>query len=122
MRTRQQAREWCRQQIAFYGTTPNYRPVFESNGEGHLTDQLRETFKADPRDVAALRAAVPEDAVDRYAVAGTPDEVRRQAGGLAPLADHWVVSSPWYHMASADMEANFTATLQALGGLRSGSA
>lgn len=104
----------AKQQIAFYGTTPNYQPVFDSYGDGHLTDRLRAAFKRDRRDVAALRAAVPEEAVDRYAVAGTADEVRDRLAGMAHLADHWVVGGPWYRMDAQDMAANLMATMAAL--------
>ena len=111
---RRQAREWCKQQIAFYGTTPNYQPVFDSYGDGHLTDRLRAVFKADPRDVEALRAAVPEEAVDRYAVAGTADEVRDRLTAMAPLADHWVIGGPWYRMGMEQLGANLVATMEAM--------
>ncbi|MEE8602807.1 LLM class flavin-dependent oxidoreductase [Euzebya tangerina] len=109
-----QAREWAKQQIAFYGTTPNYKGVFESYGDGHLTDELRAVFKADRGNVDALRAAVPESAVDRYAVAGTPDEVADQLASMSHLADHWVVGGPWYLMTPEEAEANLIATLDTL--------
>ncbi len=111
----QQAREWCKQQIAFYGTTPNYKGVFDSYGDGHLTDELRAVFARDKRDVDALRAAVPDEAVDRYAVAGTPDEVRDRFDSMAHLADHWIIGGPWYRMGMEAMGANVMATLEALG-------
>lgn len=108
------AREWCKQQIAFYGTTPNYKAVFESYGDEHLTDELRAVFKRDRKDVAALRAAVPDEAVDRYAVAGTPDEVRDRLAAMEHLADHWVIGGPWYRMGFDELAANMTATLETL--------
>jgi probable F420-dependent oxidoreductase len=97
------AREWCKQQIAFYGTTPNYRGVFESYGDEHLLDDLRRAFRADRKDVEALRAAVPDEAVDRYAVAGTPDEVRDRLREFEGLADHVVIGGPWYRMRTEDL-------------------
>ena len=107
----QQAREWCKQQIAFYGTTPNYRAVFESYGDEHLLDTLRTVFKRDRTDVEALRAAVPEEAVDRYAVAGTPAEVRDRLRELEPLADHVVIGGPWYRMHDEELLETTGATL-----------
>lgn len=109
-----QAREWAKQQIAFYGTTPNYKPVFESYGDGYLTDNLRSVFKTDRMDVRALRAAVPEEAVDRYAVAGTAEEVRDRLAAMDHLADHWVVGGPWYLMTPEDTKANLGLTMEAL--------
>lgn len=112
---RQKAREWAKQQIAFYGTTPNYQAVFDSYGDGHLTAELREVFKADRKDYAALRAAVPEEAVDRYAVAGTPDEVRDRLAEMDHLADHWIIGAPWYGLGMAEMGENLIAILETLG-------
>lgn len=111
-----EARGWAKQQIAFYGTTPNYKAVFESYGDEHLTDQLRNQWQRDKRDVAALRAAVPDEAVERYAVAGTPDEVRDQIAALDDrgLADHWVIGGPWYRMSMEELGRNAMATLDAL--------
>ncbi len=57
------AREWAKQQIAFYGTTPNYHGVVASYGDENLTDELRSVFRHSPEDVEALRAAVPGAAV-----------------------------------------------------------
>ena len=111
-----EARAWAKQQIAFYGTTPNYRAVFETYGDEHLMDGLRSQFARDRRDVEALRALVPEEAVDRYAVAGTPEEVRDRIADLdgRGLADHWVIGGPWYRMRPADIARNTRATLDAL--------
>ncbi len=112
----QEAREWAKQQIAFYGTTPNYKAVFATYGDEHLMDPLRDQFKKDKRDIEALRALVPEEAVDRYAVAGTPDEVRDRIADLDArgLADHWVIGGPWYRMSMEDLGRNAMATMDAL--------
>ena len=112
-----EARAWAKQQIGFYGTTPNYKAVFASYGDEHLMDALRDQWKRDNTDVEALRACVPEEAVDRYAVAGTADEVRDRIEELdgRGLADHWVVGGPWYRMSMEDLGRNAMATLDALG-------
>lgn len=111
------AREWCRQQIAFYGTTPNYRAVFASYGDEHLMDELRDVFRRDRTDIAALRAAVPDEAVDRYAVAGTPDEVRDRLVELSDLADHVVIGGPWYGMRDDDLLETTRATMEVVASL-----
>jgi probable F420-dependent oxidoreductase len=109
-----EARGWAKQQIAFYGSTPNYRGVFETYGDEELTGLLRAQFARDPRDTAALRALVPDEAVERYAVAGTPASVRDRIAALAPLADHWAIGGPWYRLAPDDLRRNLVATVEAL--------
>jgi alkanesulfonate monooxygenase SsuD/methylene tetrahydromethanopterin reductase-like flavin-dependent oxidoreductase (luciferase family) len=86
----------AKQQIAFYGTTPNYRGVFDSYGDGALTDQLRTVFKRDPKDLDALVAAVPDEAVERYAVAGTADEVADRLAVIEDQVDHVILGGAWY--------------------------
>jgi alkanesulfonate monooxygenase SsuD/methylene tetrahydromethanopterin reductase-like flavin-dependent oxidoreductase (luciferase family) len=113
---RDRAREEAKQQIAFYGTTPNYQAIFEANGEGHLTGQLREVFKKDPTNVEALRAAVPDDAVDRYAVAGTPDEVKDRLAEYHPHADELMFNVPWYRVKAERMAEGLAAILDTFGG------
>lgn len=116
----ERARQWCKQQIAFYGTTPNYKGVFASYGDEHLLDELRVVFRRDRTDVEALRAAVPDEAVDRYAVAGTPDEVRDRLRELADLADHVVVGGPWYRMRDEDLMETTGLTLDVVADLARG--
>ena len=113
----ERAREWCKQQIAFYGTTPNYRGVFESYGDEHLLDELRAVFRRDRRDVDALRAAVPDEAVDRYAVAGTPAEVRDRLRELEPLCDQVVIAGPWYRMRPEELFESAGMTLDVVADL-----
>jgi probable F420-dependent oxidoreductase len=84
-------------QIGFYGTTPNYKGVFASYGDEDLTDRLREAWKAEDR-YEALIATVPDEAVERYAVAGTPDEVRDQLGEYEELVDNLVLGPAWYQV------------------------
>jgi probable F420-dependent oxidoreductase len=112
---REVARAEAKQQIAFYGTTPNYQAVFEASGEGHLTGQLRDAFKKDPTNVEALRAAVPDHAVDRYAIAGTPDEVRDRLDAYKPHADHLMFNVPWYRMPADRMIDGLNAMLDTFG-------
>jgi probable F420-dependent oxidoreductase len=105
----------AKQQIAFYGTTPNYRGVFDSYGDGALTGLLREVFKRDPRDLDALVAAVPDEAVERYAVAGTPDEVRDRLGAIESHVDHIILGGAWYGVRPERMAENLWAILETFG-------
>jgi probable F420-dependent oxidoreductase len=105
----------AKQQIAFYGTTPNYQGVFASYGDDALTGQLRDVFKRDPRDLDALVAAVPDEAVERYAVAGTPDEVRDRLGRIEQHVDHVILGGAWYGVRPERMAENLWAILETFG-------
>lgn len=104
----------AKQQIGFYGTTPNYKGVFESHGDGELTARLREAWKADDR-LEALVAAVPDEAVERYAVAGTPDEVRDQIAEYTRRVDHLILGPAWYKVPQQRMAENLWAMLETFG-------
>ena len=105
----------AKQQIAFYGTTPNYQGVFASYGDEELTGQLRAVFKQDPANVDALVAAVPDEAVDRYAVAGTPDEARDKLAALEKHVDHIILGGAWYRVPTERLAENLWAILETFG-------
>ena len=71
-------------QIAFYGSTRTYRPVFEAHGWGAVSDQLHELLARG--DTAAMAALVTPEMLDAYSVAATwdelPGELARRYGGL----------------------------------------
>lgn len=102
-------------QIAFYGTTPNYRGVFASHGDEWLTDHLRSVWKETDRDYDALVAAVPDEAVERYAVAGTADEARDRLGDLERHVDHVILGGAWYGVSSGRLAENLMAILETFG-------
>lgn len=105
----------AKQQIAFYGTTPNYRGVFESYGDGELTGELRRVWKETDRDLDALVAAVPDESVERYAVAGTPEEVREQLPGYAARVDHLILGGAWYRVPVERLGENLWLILRTFG-------
>jgi probable F420-dependent oxidoreductase len=55
-----------RAQIAFYGSTSAYRPVFETHGWGDLTDRLKEPVRAG--DVDGMAALIDDDVVEAFAI------------------------------------------------------
>ena len=105
----------AKQQIAFYGTTPNYRPVFDSYGDGELTDQLRTVWKDSGQDIDAMVAAVPDEAVERYAVAGTPDEVKDKLAVYDAHVDHLILGGAWYRVSPQRLAENLWAILETFG-------
>jgi probable F420-dependent oxidoreductase len=102
-------------QIAFYGTTPNYRPVFAAHGDEALMDELRRVWVASKQDLDALVAAVPDAAVERYAVAGTADEVRDRIASLERHVDHLILGGAWYRVPLSRMAENLSAILETFG-------
>lgn len=104
----------AKQQIGFYGTTPNYKGVFASYGDEELTGRLREAWKADDR-LEALIATVPDEAVERYAVAGTPDEVRDQLAPYEELVDNLILGGAWYKVPPERLAENLWLILRTFG-------
>lgn len=67
------SREAVRQQLAFYGTTPAYLPVFELHGYGGLHPELKALARDDRwQDMAAL---IDDELIEAIAVVGEPGEV-----------------------------------------------
>lgn len=70
--------------LAFYGSTPAYRPVLEVEGWGDIQPQLNTLSKTG--DIAAMGALVTDEMLDTLAVRGTPEdcasELERRFGDL----------------------------------------
>ncbi|GIF14736.1 TIGR03617 family F420-dependent LLM class oxidoreductase [Actinoplanes teichomyceticus] len=74
---RARAEQAVRAQIAFYASTPAYRPVLEVHGWGELADRLNVLSRR--QDWAAMAAEIGDDVLDAFAVSGDPAAV---AAGL----------------------------------------
>ena len=74
-----------RQQIAFYGSTPAYRPVLELHGWGELQDELKAMTKRGEWD--RMAELIDDEMVQTFAVVGTPEEavaeIKRRYGDIA---------------------------------------
>lgn len=103
----------ARGQVAFYGTTPNYRAVFAANGHEHMTDLLRTTWQRTGGDRDAMVDAMPEDVALHYAVAGTPDEVRDLLAEHAGLVDHLVLGGAWWKVPPTRVAENLFGLMEA---------
>lgn len=112
---REVARREAAAQIAFYGTTPNYLPVFASHGDEHLMDEYRRVFVSSGRDPEAMAAAVTDEVLDRYAVAGTPDEVRDRVAEFSSHLDHLILGGAWFGVPQQRMAENLWAILETFG-------
>lgn len=74
----------ARQQIAFYGSTPAYRPVLELHGWGDLGDELHRLSKQG--EWVQMGECVDDEVLHTFAVVAEPDDVasrmRERYGGL----------------------------------------
>jgi probable F420-dependent oxidoreductase len=77
--------QFVKQQIAFYGSTPAYRPVLELHGWGELQDELNAMTKRGEWD--KLAELIDDAMVQAFAVVGTPEdaiaEIKRRYGDVA---------------------------------------
>ena len=112
---RERAMREAKQQIGFYGTTPNYRAVFASYGEEELTDRLREAWKSSHGAPEALADVIPDASVEHYAAVGTPEEVRDRLAEFEAHVDQVIVGSPWYGIDPVRIEENTAALIETLG-------
>jgi probable F420-dependent oxidoreductase len=76
---------FIKNQIAFYGSTPAYRPVLELHGWGELQDELKAMTKRGEWD--SMSELIDDEVLNTFAVVGTPEEaiaeVKRRYGDIA---------------------------------------
>lgn len=79
-----QAAQGTRQQIAFYGSTPAYRPVLELHGWGGLQDDLNRMSKQGKW--AEMGELIDDEILNTFAVVGEPEtigpELQRRYGDV----------------------------------------
>jgi probable F420-dependent oxidoreductase len=66
-------RDALRMRIAFYGSTPAYKVVFDAHGWGDLQPELNRMTKAN--EWASMPSLVTDEVVDAFVVSATPDEL-----------------------------------------------
>ena len=81
------SREAVREQLAFYGTTPAYLPVFELHGYGELHPELRRLSKQGRwREMAGL---IDDELIETVAVVGEPGSIAGKiCTRLDGISDH----------------------------------
>jgi probable F420-dependent oxidoreductase len=70
---RARAERAIRRQIAFYGSTPAYRPVLELHGWGELHDRLNALSRQQAWE--EMTDLITDDVLDAFAVSGSPEQV-----------------------------------------------
>jgi probable F420-dependent oxidoreductase len=87
------AKQAARMQIAFYGSTPAYRPVLECHGRGELQARLRELSRRG--GWSEMADLVDDDLLECIAVVGPPDEIaERVRARCASFAQRVSLVSP----------------------------
>jgi probable F420-dependent oxidoreductase len=67
------SREAVREQIAFYGTTPAYRPVLDVHGRGELHEELKRRARAG--EWSAMAELIDDEFLEAIAVVGEPHAI-----------------------------------------------
>jgi probable F420-dependent oxidoreductase len=108
-KTFEEARAVVRRQIAFYGSTPAYKGVLDSIGQGELQPVLNRMSKEGKwEEMAEL---ISDDILQAFAVVGEPDtiapQIKQRYGGLIDRV------SAAYGTIPADTQADIVKALQA---------
>lgn len=87
-------REWVRYRIAFYGSTPAYRPVMSLHGWDDLADKLLHMTKTGQWQKMA--AEVPDEVLDEFCVYTTydalPAAIEARFGGISDTVELMIES------------------------------
>jgi probable F420-dependent oxidoreductase len=99
-----------RQQIAFYASTPPYRPVFDLEGWGEIADQLKALAARGRWDEMA--GLITDDMLDRFALRGgwaeLPAKLRAKYDGLLDRVSYY------FPLVPGENEAGWRASAAAL--------
>lgn len=88
------ARREAKNQIAFYSTVKTYDRILDLHGWETEKQGIRQAFRT--VDIQAMSDAVSDDMVDQIAVAGTPDECRKQLARYEGIVDQAILYSPTF--------------------------
>jgi probable F420-dependent oxidoreductase len=109
------ARREAAAQIAFYCSVKTYERVLELSGFGEQGRRIREAFAR--RDLDGMVAAVDEDMVDAFAVAGTAAEVRAGLRRYDEVLDHVVLYVPSFRITPERATESALRLIAELGGV-----
>lgn len=97
--------------LAFYGSTPAYRPVLDVHGWGDLQPELNRLSKQG--EWAAMGDLVTDEMIDTLAVHGTPDDVAAEIVARYGAHSRSVCAYFPFYDAGDDLLADFVAALKA---------
>lgn len=93
-----QAKRWAAGLVAFYASVRTYTEFFAFHGFEAEARAVQECFRND--DTAGMLEAVPDEMVDTFTAAGTPDEVRERIRQFEEVADVIKLTPPTHHVPS----------------------
>ncbi|MGH9007622.1 MAG: LLM class F420-dependent oxidoreductase [Acidimicrobiales bacterium] len=97
----EQAKVATKRQIAFYGSTPAYRPVLELHGWGEIGDELNTMSKRGEWE--AMGEKITDEMLDSFAVVGPLDDIPRLvAERYGDLVDRFSFYAP-YRMETGEL-------------------
>jgi probable F420-dependent oxidoreductase len=105
-----EARRAAKLQIAFYATTPSYKPILDLHDRGGLPRDLRRAFVNRDRD--RMTDLIDDELLDAIAIAGRPDEALDRLRAWESVADRVILGVPWYGMDAARQRVALSATLE----------
>jgi probable F420-dependent oxidoreductase len=97
--------------LAFYGSTPAYRPVLDVHGWGELQPELNRLSKQG--GWATMGTLITDEMVDTIAVHGTPDQVAEEILRRFGAYSNRVCAYFPYYRAGDDLIGDLTAALKA---------
>jgi probable F420-dependent oxidoreductase len=90
--TKREALDDARPTVAFYALHSQYEKYFAANGFGKEAHAIAEASKA--KDDAAMMNTCSDEMVEKFTIAGTPDEVRKRIDRLDGIADSFTLCAP----------------------------
>ena len=103
------ARRWARHHLAFYGVIPYFDTMFTIHGFEREAAAIRAA--AATGYTAGMIAAVSEEMIDVFSIAGTPDEARARLAGWSAL-DQPVLFPPAFALGADEIAANQRALIE----------
>ena len=76
------ARDRARRSLAFYFSTPSYAIAADETGWGEVANLVREMYRERGAEWDSISRLIPEEMVDEFCLAGTPEEVLNMWNGL----------------------------------------
>jgi probable F420-dependent oxidoreductase len=108
-----QAWREAKAQIAFYATTRTYSSILKLGGFSEAGPAIRDAFERS--DVEGMIAAVSNEMAEATAIAGTPDQVRRQLDKYNGLIDLPVLYSPSFGLSADRVAENCKSIIETFG-------